>query len=97
MTRSEILSEATACVTKDRNSTHGEPEKNFDNIAGYWNQYLGSKLKENITAKDVAAMCILIKMSRLSTSPTHADNWIDIAGYAACGGEIATQDDSTPF
>jgi len=32
----------------------------------------------------------LLKLARIKTSPEHADHWIDIAGYAACGGEVAT-------
>ena len=28
-----------------------------------------------------------LKVSRLIETPTHADSWVDIAGYAALGGE----------
>jgi hypothetical protein len=37
-------------------------------------------------------MLALLKVARIRSNPKHADNWIDIAGYAACGGEIATGD-----
>ena len=40
------------------------------------------------TAHDVAAMMILLKVARLATSPDKWDNWVDIAGYAALGGEV---------
>jgi hypothetical protein len=33
----------------------------------------------------------LVKIARLANSPDHMDSWIDIAGYAACGGEIAAK------
>jgi hypothetical protein len=41
---------------------------------------------------DVAVMLALLKVARIKQNPNHTDNWIDIAGYAACGGEIATGD-----
>ena len=43
------------------------------------------------SSRDVAAMMILLKIARAATS-TKCDHWVDIAGYAACGGEI----DGTP-
>jgi hypothetical protein len=27
-------------------------------------------------------------VARISTSPSKLDHWIDVAGYAACGGEV---------
>ncbi len=90
MTRQQILEAAITCVTKDRNATHGEPEDNFKVIARLWNSYLVSNQHEAVlTSLDVAVMMILMKLSRVITSPQHIDHWIDIAGYAACGGEIA--------
>lgn len=86
MNREEILIEATRCVMKDRNVTHGDPEDNFATIARYWQNYLLTP----ISAEQVAVMMILMKVSRLHTSPEHPDHWVDIAGYAACGGGIAT-------
>lgn len=88
--RQDILEEAVKCVMKDRNAIHGSPEDNFNTIADYWNTYLFPLgVGRRIIAQDVAAMMILMKMARLHTSPEHKDHWVDIAGYAACGGEIA--------
>ncbi len=39
-------------------------------------------------------MMILMKLSRLATSPAKPDHWIDMAGYAACGGECATKEEA---
>jgi hypothetical protein len=91
-TREAILDRAKECVMKDRNATHGNPEDNFKTIAKYWSTYL----KIELGAIDVAAMMILMKMSRLHSSPTHHDHWVDIAGYAACGGEVATKKVTKP-
>lgn len=89
--REEILREAIQCVTKDRNATHGDPEDNFGTIAGLWNVFLDERTAGDLTAVDVATMMILMKVSRILTSPEHQDHWVDIAGYAACGGEISTK------
>lgn len=83
----------------DRNATHGEPEDNFKTIVRYWNTYLDSinfAAKDSLLdPEDVAILMILMKVSRLSTSPKRVDHWIDIAGYAACGGGIATKNDNS--
>lgn len=85
--RQKILEEAITIITKDRTTTHGNPEDNFAIIAKLWSVYLGRE----VSSKDVAVMNILQKVSRLLTSPNHRDNWIDIAGYAACGGGIGSE------
>lgn len=91
MTRSEILDQANHCVNGDRENDYGTPERNFEIIARLWNGYLG---EDRFDAKDVAAMLILLKVARIKSGKKKSDNWIDIAGYAACGGEI---EDPTPF
>ena len=91
MTRSEILDQANVCVNGDRENDYGTPERNFETIARLWNGYLGEDVVE---AKDVAAMLILLKVARIKSGKKKNDNWIDIAGYAACGGEI---EDPRPF
>lgn len=86
MNRADILSTAWDYVTKDRDATHGDAERNFQTIAAYWSTHLGHP----VTAPDVAVMMTLLKLARIKSNPGHADNWIDGAGYMACGGEIAT-------
>lgn len=85
MTRSDILDQANHCVNGDRENDYGTPERNFHTIAMLWNAYMG---EERVDAKDVAAMLILLKVARIASGKKKDDNWIDIAGYAACGGEI---------
>ena len=34
-------------------------------------------------------MMALLKIARVKYNPRHADSWVDIAGYAACGAECA--------
>ena len=85
MLRAELLDKALSCVCGQRQEDYGTPEDSFDVIAKLWNVYLQTDL---ITARDVAAMLILLKVARISSGKPHIDSWIDIAGYAACGGEI---------
>ena len=70
-------------MTQDRNATHGEPENSFTVIADLWSTYLNL----TIAPHDVAVLMALLKVARLKTNPTNMDNWIDLAGYAACGAE----------
>lgn len=81
MTRAEILDKAKACVVGDREQDYGSPESNFGRIAEFWTTYLGKE----VTPTDVAAM---LKIARIASGHAKDDNWVDLAGYAACGGEI---------
>lgn len=85
MSRETTLNKALQCVTSDRQNTYGTPEENFSKIAMLWSVYLGV----HISPVDVCNLMILLKMARTLSSPEHSDNWIDIAGYAACGEELA--------
>ena len=87
MTRSSILSTAKSYITRDRQADHGDAEDNFSRIAGYWSLHTGVTL----TATDVAVMMALLKVARIKQNPQHVDNWVDGAGYFACGGEIANK------
>ena len=84
MTREEILERARVCVCGDREQDYGSPEDNFKRISELWTAYLGGY----VTPTDVAAMLALLKIARIASGHAKEDNWIDLAGYAACGGEI---------
>ena len=86
-TRSHILDTAKSYITRDRQADHGDAEDNFSRIAGYWSLHTGTTL----TATDVAVMMALLKVARIKQNPQHVDNWVDGAGYFACGGEIANK------
>lgn len=89
MTRKEILETAEKMVNGDRQDDYGTPEQNFERIAMLWTHYLGSdRLNTGITPVDVAAMLALLKIARVASGHGKSDNWIDLAGYAACGGEL---------
>ena len=88
MTREELLKKAAETVCGSREQAHGNPHGTFERIAKAWSAYLGVEL----TAADVAVMMILFKTARLKGNPKHEDSWVDIAGYAACGAEIAEEE-----
>jgi len=85
VTRRECLDAAAECVLQDRASEYGGPEDSFGVIANFWSVYLGRK----VYPVDVAMMMALLKISRVKGNKTHADSYIDLAGYAACGAECA--------
>ena len=82
--RQLLLSEAATIVSQDRNRAYGEPEDAFALISDLWAGYLGIVVR----SQDVANMMILLKVARLKVTPHHHDSWVDIAGYAACGGTV---------
>ena len=86
MTRQEILDAAAKCVSGDREQDYGSPEQNFERIAELWAAYLDFRVR--ISPIDVACMLALLKIARIASGHAKADNWVDLAGYAACGGEI---------
>lgn len=93
MTRQDILEQAQRCVCGQREQDYGSPEDNFALIADFWTSYLSRKCVSPgadclVNAEDVAAMMGLMKIARIGSGAEKDDNWIDLAGYAACGGEI---------
>ena len=97
MTRKDILDAALKCVNGDRDRSYGSPEDSFLTIARMWNAYISAKPVANptLTSGDVAAMLSLLKIARIAGGVYKADNWIDLAGYAACGGEVESQDEES--
>lgn len=93
MNREEILAEAKKCVCGDREQDYGTPEDNFATIGQLWTTYLQTTHPSDqvITAKDVAIMMALLKVARIARG-SKADSYIDLAGYAACAGEIDSKE-----
>lgn len=86
--RESVLTEAAGLITGDRNQSYGSPTQNFSDIAGMFTIQLGHKLKdgERIEPGEVAELMALVKLCRMKAQPKR-DNWVDLAGYAACGFE----------
>ena len=82
--RQRLLEEAATLISTERHIDYGEPNLSFERIAKLWTAYSGNSYEPH----DVAVMLALLKIARISTSPNKVDNWVDLAGYAACGGEV---------
>jgi hypothetical protein len=91
-----IASLAAKIVGGDRNRQHGDKLQNFLNIASLWSGWLelrfGVKADE-VSAHDVAIMMVLMKAARTMSGTTNIDDYVDMAGYAACAGEVKLKED----
>lgn len=88
-TREGILDQAKKCVCGQREQDYGTPESNFQLIADLWNDYLKKEQSSIVVdAKDVSMMMALLKIARIKNGGGSGDSFVDLAGYAACGGEI---------
>lgn len=95
MTRVNILHAAEKCVCGQREQDYGSPENNFRLIAQLWETYLRAKCVSDgadvtIQPEDMAMLMALLKIARICTGTGTADSFVDLAGYAACAGEIVT-------
>lgn len=102
MKRSEVLHEAEKCVCGQREQDYGKAEDNFRLIADLWSAYLHDNLMTTekkpdgvvvesgtyLTTVDVAMMMSLLKIARIKNGGGTGDSFVDLAGYAACGGEL---------
>lgn len=96
MKRLDILEAAINCVIRDRAATHGDAENGFAAIAMLWDALDQARGDRPRAPHDVALYMAGLKLVRAVSNPAHADNWVDLAGYAACGGEIAAGGSTEP-
>ena len=94
ITRRTVLETAIKTICQDRQDQYGNPENNFQTIADMWTTYLRAAevisptTDAVIMPHDVAAMMCMLKLARVATGAAKLDNWVDLAGYAALGGEM---------
>ena len=88
------LDEGKRLINTDRNQEYGEPYDNFSDIAAMITAILRSILKdgERVRVEHVAMIMIIVKLSRMTTSPDKFDSWADIAGYEGTGWEAIAVD-----
>ena len=86
MSREAVLALAHAAVMS-RGEAYGGVEDNFANIADLWTLWLDGS-DGQVTSNDVAVMLALVKIARLKSDIKHKDSVVDLAGYAACLGEL---------
>ena len=84
-------------VRAEREEDYGTPEDSFRVIGELWETYIKEKCVGDpaaeacIVPEDVAALLALLKIARIATGHGKSDNWVDLAGYAACGGELQSR------
>lgn len=84
-----IFEEATRITSKDRQKRYGPPRNNLANTASLWTAFLNRKYGAEfvLTARDVALLQILLKISRDANKPSR-ENLVDICGYVACAESL---------
>ncbi len=81
--RRSVLIEADGLVHGDRNAAYGHPLDDMSRTAGMVSAMLAHKLREPITAEEIAYIMCQVKLSRQINKPKR-DNMTDLAGYAEC-------------
>ena len=89
--RKYFLDEAERLINGPRAKEYGPAKFNHERIAKIWSVILGIE----VTAQQVVACMVGVKLARLAESMEHDDTWIDIIGYAALGGEFTHEKDTS--
>ena len=82
--RKYFLDEAEKLINGPRAKEYGPAKFNHERIAKIWSVILARE----VTAQEVVACMVGVKLARLAETIEHDDSWVDIIGYAALGGEI---------
>jgi nucleoside 2-deoxyribosyltransferase len=96
--RADILTEAKALITGNRNAQYGPPTQDFRRTAematAFGFRFVGHAdgAPEDLEPHHVSIFMMLLKISRLAWSPNKRDSWVDIPGYAGCGWECAVEE-----
>jgi Domain of unknown function (DUF6378) len=86
--RGDILDKAKSLTNDVRNEIYGDPHDNLSCFAELVTAYLrGTSMP--LDASDGAIIMCLAKISRIAVGKSHADNYFDLAAYAAIAGECA--------
>ncbi len=89
--RKYFLEKAEELINGPRAKEYGPAKFNHERIATIWSVVLGRP----VTAEQVVACMIGLKLARLAEDITKDDSWVDIIGYAALGGEIVNDRDES--
>ena len=86
--RFDFLEDAKRKVA-ERGEEYGTVSENFGKTAAIWSAILD----QDVTPGQVALCMAGLKIARLTYDSQDEDGWADLAGYAACGGEVTRGDD----
>lgn len=92
----EILKSAHNAVGGARAQTHGDKGLNFETTATLHNAFDAAEARVRQAgrpgvsdAERFALRMVLAKMSRILSGDHNLDDYVDMAGYAGCAGELA--------
>lgn len=91
----DVLERAISLIHGQRAKDYGDAHSSFQRMADLVNPII-KKADGNLSASDMALVMIQVKIARLQESPNHADSWIDIAGYAGLGAQLALREPERP-
>ena len=91
----DVLERAISLIHGQRAKDYGDAQSSFQRMADLVNPIV-KKADGNLSASDMALVMIQVKIARLQESPNHADSWIDIAGYAGLGAQLALRGPERP-
>lgn len=74
-------------AVEERGENYGGVRQNHERIAALWSVVFD----QTVTPEQVVLAMTCLKVARLMETPSHEDSWVDIAGYGACGAEVATE------
>ena len=86
--RCDLLSEASALTSQERNKDYGDPVDNMTHIADIFNAITGHEIKPS----DVAILHIATKLARKRTSPLKKDHYVDTMAYMGIAYECELQE-----
>lgn len=92
MSKADFLDEVKRIVA-EREGQHGKSAETFKAIAAAWSTYLTAVVGVPVMLReeDVAMMMVELKVQRFAGGQSaHMDTLLDIAGYAACAGELVS-------
>ena len=86
--RLDLLSEASALTSQDRNKEYGDPVDKMTHIADIFNAITGHQLKPS----DVPILHVATKLARKRTSPLKKDHYIDTMAYMGIAYECEVKE-----
>ena len=87
MKANEILLTSSETIS-DRGLSYGHPADNLQHTAMLLSAYLQTPIHDY----QIAGIMVLVKLARTNQSADKLDNWVDMAAYAALGGQLATEE-----
>lgn len=69
-------------------NTLSKEKRDFEKELGVTHKHKELSVPWEISAMDVSMMMALLKIARIKNGGGSGDSFVDLAGYAACGGEI---------